>query len=175
MRKDSSYKALQTLLGLASLGLVAWFLVIVYQATAPDGNPLESLLGADAPATPATAPVTGPATATSCGEADLDNTVTVVDAYRPASGEALRRCLSDGDIDEAVLRFLPRCHQTAREALKVEKFLSQAAEPLASDRAPEYCNWIRQGMQNGCPANSALYCYLDVCQKLLEQQAEASE
>lgn len=189
MRRDSSYKWLQALLGVASIALVAWFLSILYRASVPEEEARavtpEGIVPPAATPAGATHPpgndrilrCTAPdgstfyTNAARCEDVDLDDRLTVIDAWPPdtTGGEPAKRCLSDGDIDASLLRFLPRCHQIYTEALKVEKFLSQATDPAASPRAAEYCDWISRGVQTGCMANSQLFCHLEVCQRLIER------
>jgi len=109
--------------------------------------------------------------AATCEGVDLENHVSVVDAYQPGAGQASageRKCLSDEGPEAAGKQFLPMCREAYVKALKVEKFLRQADDPLRSPRAREYCDLITQGAKAGCPATSQLFCYLDVCQRLLQ-------
>ena len=71
---------------------------------------------------------------------------------------------------EVAHQFLPACQQQFREALEVERFLARAPDPLQSRRAQEYCDLIAQGVSNGCMATSETFCYLHVCQQLVEQR-----
>jgi len=106
--------------------------------------------------------------ASSCAEADLHNRVNVVPA-RPAARPAVEDCLGASGPERAHL-FLPQCQEAFNEALKLERFLVKAEDPLQSPRAEQYCELITQGVNAGCMATSATFCYLYLCQQRLDPQ-----
>lgn len=101
-----------------------------------------------------------------CEDADLDNRLTEVPAIEPAADPAIgRNCLDP----EVYQQFLPACAEPFRAALELESRLAETANPLDSPYAMEYCDLIAQGAHAGCPASSATFCYLRVCQQLAER------
>lgn len=106
--------------------------------------------------------------AATCEAADLDNRVNVLPAREDVAAAPAGRCLSEQG--EVAHQFLPACQQQFREALEVERFLARAPDPVESRRAQEYCDLIAQGVSNGCLATSEIFCYLHVCQQLVERR-----
>jgi hypothetical protein len=105
--------------------------------------------------------------ALTCAEADLENRVNVVPApvaARPAASE----CLGVASSGRAQL-FLAQCQQPFNQALELEPALVRAQDPLRSPQAREYCALITEGVNAGCMATSATFCYLHLCQQLREQ------
>ena len=103
-----------------------------------------------------------------CEDADLDNRLTEVPAHQPAAEPRYgQNCLDP----KQPHHFLPVCAEPFRAALELEQELAKSEAPVDSPQATEYCELIAQGVQAGCPATSALFCYLRVCQELLEKRA----
>lgn len=184
MRRHSSYLWLYTLIAVIAVGAGGYFLQRNFSQ--PAGEQLQAEDGAasvpepvpDQAAHDRILTCKAPdgtefyTNAASCKGVDLENHVSVVDAYQPDTGDQKsgeeRKCLSEQGPEAAGKQFLPMCREAYVNALKVEKFLREADDPLHSPRAREYCDFITQGAKAGCPATSQLFCYLDVCQQLLQ-------
>lgn len=190
MRKESTYRWLYALAGLAGLALVsAWlyvFQVRPLNTPVPPGSAApaagagegaeqsDDTPGLDRILTCVTEDGTTFYTnAVSCEAADRTNQLSVVDAYVPAGERGPRReeCLSMSytRLEDARPLFLARCQAPFLDALKLERRLLDTEQPAASPLAAEYCALIAQGVTNGCPAHSRQFCLLRVCQTLLEK------
>jgi hypothetical protein len=108
--------------------------------------------------------------ATRCTEADLDNRLNVVPrtADAPALPASRRECLGAQPGGPRVQAFLAVCMEPFNEALKLEPFLLEAEDPATSRAGRRYCDFITQGVQAGCMATSAQFCFLDICQTMRE-------
>lgn len=97
-----------------------------------------------------------------CEDADLDNRVTEIPA-RPAmvNPDAGRNCLDPATPHQ----FRPACAEPFRAAMNLEADLAAAPNALDAPELDEYCDLIAQGVHAGCPANSAVFCYLSLCQQ----------
>lgn len=193
MRKESSHKLMYAVAGLAGLVAVMYGLYALEggrlpgldDRQAPEEAPVQDAQPASNPADPSGSDVILTCTAEDgstfytnapdCASAELNNQLSVVDAWTPSRPAARPPdCLSDQyrDVDEAATLFLPRCREPFIEALRLEKRLASAADPVDSPRAPEYCAAITRGVASGCPATSQQFCYLAVCQALIERERE---
>lgn len=106
--------------------------------------------------------------ALSCAAADLENRVNVVPAAGAQPGPPATECLGLADPPRAQ-QFLSGCQQPFNQALKLEPALARAADPASSPRLVEYCELITAGVNAGCMATNATFCYLPLCQQLREK------
>ena len=64
--------------------------------------------------------------------------------------------------------FLAACMEPFNEALKLEPQLLKSADPANSRVGRQYCELITTGVQSGCMATSAQFCFLSICQQMRE-------
>jgi len=96
--------------------------------------------------------------------------VTVVES-RPAGADASigQNCVDASREGRAAHRFLAACQEPFTQALELERYLALAEDPAESVRAQEYCDLIVQGVNAGCMATNAQFCFLRICQQRLER------
>jgi hypothetical protein len=110
--------------------------------------------------------------ARSCDAADLDQRVTELPSDPPEADAGI----GQGCLDPAAPhQFLPRCAEAFRGALALEAELAAAADPSRAPEAEEYCALVAQGVQAGCPADSALFCFLRICQQRADRYRAGEE
>lgn len=101
--------------------------------------------------------------ATRCELADLENRINVIPADQPIEQSA-RECLGAQPGGPRVHGFLAVCLEPFNKALELEPFLLESEDPVNSRAAKRYCAFITEGVQAGCMATSAQFCFLDICQ-----------
>jgi hypothetical protein len=104
-----------------------------------------------------------------CEDADLRNRVTEIPSQRPKANPYIgQNCLDPNTPHQ----FRPVCAEPFRAALELEADLTASADPLNTPELDEYCDLIGQGVHAGCPANSAVFCYLALCQQRASRPLE---
>ena len=107
--------------------------------------------------------------AASCEAADLDQRVTVVPAQTsPDRKPDASRCLGAQPGGVRAQGFLGACFEPFNAALELEPALLKSADPASTATAQRYCDLITRGVQAGCMATSAQFCFLSLCQQLRE-------
>ncbi|KAA9131468.1 hypothetical protein F3N42_09115 [Marinihelvus fidelis] len=111
--------------------------------------------------------------ASDCDAADTSNRVTVVPAHESGADASVgQNCVDSSREGRASHRFLGACQEPFSEALELERYLALAEDPAASPRAESYCALIAQGVNAGCLATNAQFCFLRICQQRLENPAK---
>ncbi len=107
--------------------------------------------------------------AASCEAADLNQRVTVVPASVSSDSKPdASRCLGAQPGGARAQGFLGACFEPFNAALELEPALLQSAAPASTATARRYCDLITSGVQAGCLATSAQFCFLPMCQQLRE-------
>ncbi len=99
-----------------------------------------------------------------CEDADLDNRVNVVPAQ--AAGRPDPATCLGAQSGGRVHAFLSSCQEPFNQALALEPRLLEAEDPTASRSLRRYCDLVTEGVQSGCMATSAQFCFLPLCRGL---------
>lgn len=111
--------------------------------------------------------------ATRCEDADLESRVSEVPALEPVPLPQSRPvCLGAQPGGQITHDFLPVCMEPFNKALELEPFLLESDDPVGSRAGKRYCAFITEGVQAGCMATSAQFCFLDICQAQREAEQQ---
>lgn len=111
--------------------------------------------------------------ASRCEDADLESRVTEVPALQPQSLPQSRPvCLGAQPGEPLMHGFLAVCREPFTKALELEPFLLESDDPVSSRAGKRYCAFITEGVQAGCMATSAQFCFLDICQAQREAEQQ---
>lgn len=106
-----------------------------------------------------------------CEDADLETRVTEVPALQPLPLPQSRpECLGAQPGEPVAHGFLAVCKEPFTKALELEPFLLESDDPVSSRAGKRYCAFITEGVQAGCMATSAQFCFLDICQAQREAE-----
>lgn len=109
--------------------------------------------------------------ASRCEDADLETRVSEVPALQPLP-QSRPTCLGAQSGGPVAHGFLAVCKEPFNKALALEPFLLESDDPASSRAGQRYCAFITEGVQAGCMATSAQFCFLDICQAQREAEQQ---